>query len=50
MRTIMRKYYTIAESSNNEHIKERSVRLDSPETQAARRFFLQKSPASDFGS
>jgi len=39
---IMREYYTIAELSNNEHMKERSGRVDSPETESARRLFLQR--------
>jgi len=32
----MKEYYTVAELSNNEHMNERSGRVDSPETESAR--------------
>ena len=43
----MKEYYTVAELSNNEHMNERSGRVDSPETEAARRHFLQRQEQVD---
>ena len=43
----MKEYYTVAELSNNEHMNERSGRVDSPETESARRHFLQRQQQVD---